>query len=477
MAEFTLPAFLQNKSADDIHESMLVELPEDIDASWGNHTWNVTRPTALEIAKMCEFILPEVIKIFCPDWSYGDFLTEHAKMRGITRRAATAATGEITITGAVGSTIPAGSLFATASVNDEPSVDYRTVAAVEIPDSGSITVGIECTQTGIIGNTGVNTIVLVGSRLTGVTGVTNAAAVTGGTEEEEDELLISRINDYDKAQGESFIGCVADYKRWAKSVPGVGEATVIPAQDESGIVTIILTDANGDPATPDLCTDVFNYIMCPDSPAERRAPINALLAVVPPETLEIAVSATVELEPGFTLASVRDNFLAKLAAYLPQAMEEGEIKYTRIAAALAATEGADDYTEMLIGINDGIGEIAFGTSNIRISNTQLPSVSASNLILNGGTVEDDVEAPEGTGGAMTYSELDDVVEGYYHNGVFYFDSACTTPIKGETGKIYTDLATNQLYRYDGSSYSTLGSNANINTMTESEIDEIVNETL
>ena len=477
MADYKTPEFLQGTSADEWLKFMFDNTPADLDKSAGGHFWNKTRPTALVAAFLCEYHLPEVIKIFNPAWSYGTYLDELARTRGITRRAATAATGALTITGNVGATIPLGSIFATPSVNDEPSVSYRTLAAAEIPASGSVTVDIECTQTGTVGNTSANTIILVGSRLTGITAVSNSDIVSGGTEEETDESLRERIADYDKSQGESFIGCVADYKRWATNVSGVGEVTVIPAQDESGLVTIILTDANGDPATPDLCTDVFNYIMCPDNPAERRAPINALLSVVPPETLEIAVSATVELEAGYTLTAIRDNFLEKLAAYLPQAMDEGEIKYTRIAAALAATEGADDFTELLIGINDGTGEITLGTSNIRISNTQLPNVSASNLILNGGTVDDDIEAPPSTGGAMTYSELDDVIEGYYYNGTFYVDSTCTTPIKGETGKIYTDLATNQLYRYDGSAYTTIGSSANIDTMTESEIDEIYDETL
>lgn len=75
---------------------------------------------------MCEFVLPEVIKLIFPEWSYGTFLDEHAKGRGITRRAATAAIGKITITGTAGAVIPAGSLFSTASVNGEPSVDFKT---------------------------------------------------------------------------------------------------------------------------------------------------------------------------------------------------------------------------------------------------------------------------------------------------------------------------------------------------------------
>ena len=47
MAEFTLPAFLQKHSTDDIHEKMRAILPPDLDMSEGGHAWNMTRHTAL----------------------------------------------------------------------------------------------------------------------------------------------------------------------------------------------------------------------------------------------------------------------------------------------------------------------------------------------------------------------------------------------------------------------------------------------
>lgn len=50
------------------------------------------------------------------------------------------------------------------------------------------------------------------------------------------------------------------------------------------------------------------------------------------------------------------------------------------------------------------------------------------------------------------SYVDDVVEGYLYNSNFYLESAHTTVITGEGGKIYTDLATNKIYRWSGSAY-------------------------
>lgn len=50
------------------------------------------------------------------------------------------------------------------------------------------------------------------------------------------------------------------------------------------------------------------------------------------------------------------------------------------------------------------------------------------------------------------SYVDDIIEGYLYNSKFYKESAHTTVITGETGKIYVDLSNNKTYRWSGSTY-------------------------
>lgn len=386
MAEFETPAFLENHSADDLQKLGLTALPADIDASEGGHTWNFTRMASLIGAEFCEYIVPEAIKVFMPEWSYGTYLDGHAQSRAMARRGATFATGEITITGEVGTVIPLGSLFYTTAINDEPSSEYRTTEAAKIPEEGSITVEVECVNTGISGNTATNTIVHVGSKIDGITAVTNKEALTGGTEEETDESLITRILEYDRSLGDSYGGSPADYKRWAESVDGVGSAEVIPAKDTSGLVTIVLLDANGDPANEALREAVYNYIMAPNDPNSRRTPTGASLSVVAPETVKIAISATVELEDDATIETVSAAYLDLLLAYLPEAMEDGEIKYTRITRELSKTTGVNDYADVKIGIVGEDGTVTYGTTNITISNRSIPVINEDGLHLTAGTV-------------------------------------------------------------------------------------------
>ena len=386
MAEFTTPEFLENYTEDDVYESMRAVLPADIDSSQGSHTWNLLRPTAIVAAELCEFVLPQVVQLIFPEWSYGEYLDAHAATRGMTRKQATPATGSITITGIANTVIPEGSTFSTISLNeDDPSISYATTEAATILASGSISVPIECTEAGTVGNTTPGTIILEASAVTGITGVTNPEATTGGTDEETDEDLIARIQEYDQTQGDSYVGNAADYRRWAMSVAGIGSASVISATDDTGTVTIVLTDSNGDPASEALCTAVYDYIMSPDDPYSRLAPINAVLDVVAPTAVDIAVRATVELTAEAVLADVEAAFLASMTEYMTEAMSDQEVKITKVAALLSATTGVNDFSGLQIGTISG-GTPTYGTSNITITATQLPVISASDITLTAGTV-------------------------------------------------------------------------------------------
>lgn len=66
------------------------------------------------------------------------------------------------------------------------------------------------------------------------------------------------------------------------------------------------------------------------------------------------------------------------------------------------------------------------------------------------------------------SYVDDVVEGYYHDGFFYSDAGHTELLTGEKGKIYVDLTTDISYRYSGTAYVAI---------TSSDMVEIDNTTV
>lgn len=61
------------------------------------------------------------------------------------------------------------------------------------------------------------------------------------------------------------------------------------------------------------------------------------------------------------------------------------------------------------------------------------------------------------------SYVDDVIEGYYSSGKFYYNEDRTNEISSETGKIYTDLISNKTYRWGGSTYVEISASLAIGT--------------
>lgn len=64
---------------------------------------------------------------------------------------------------------------------------------------------------------------------------------------------------------------------------------------------------------------------------------------------------------------------------------------------------------------------------------------------------------------MIPGSVDEIIEGYYYNSKFYKESAHTTEITGETGKIYVDLSTNKTYRWGGSSFVEISASLALGT--------------
>lgn len=98
------------------------------------------------------------------------------------------------------------------------------------------------------------------------------------------------------------------------------------------------------------------------------------------------------------------------------------------------------------------------SGNITLSATDVQAIPANMKGVTGGVAE------LGSDGKIPASQLpsyvDDVIDGYLHtDGKFYKEEGHTTPITGESAKIYIDLTggKNVTYRWSGTVYSPVGS--------------------
>lgn len=377
---YETPEFLQGQSAEEIHRRMLDNLPQGIDKSEGNIPWDFTRPAALEKAEMVEFTLNEIVKLIFPHWSYGKWLDLHGEKVNCIRRAANRATGTLDVTGTKGAIIPTGYQFATPA-ELTASVIFETTEEMKLegePDNkGQVTcrVPVQALDGGLAGNASEDTVKLMVKPISGIACVTNREPITGGTEAENDVDYLIRVLDAMRS-GPSMTGCVADYIRWGKEVPAVGQVIVDPEWPDpslpekfhytdplgrekcAGAVRLIVVDSNGLPANRQILDMVYDHIAGDGSEdIERLMPIGAHLTVIAPQGLTVNITAEVLLEEGETVAAITERFKKSLARYWLTVGQEaindpiqhtGYIRWVQVGAVLAKTPGVKDYTALTV---------------------------------------------------------------------------------------------------------------------------------
>lgn len=401
---YEAPEFLRGQSAEEIHRRMLDSLPPGIDKSEGNIPWDFTRPPALEKAEMVEFTLNETVKLMFPQWSYGKWLDLHGEKVNCIRRAANRASGALSVTGTKGTVIPAGYQFATPAELTS-SVLFETIESTSLdgePDSkGQVTrqVPIRALDGGLTGNVAEDAVKLMVKPMSGIAYVTNPEAITGGAEAESDTDYLIRILDAMR-NGSSMTGCVADYIRWGKEVPAVGQVIVDPEWPDPGLpeqfhyldrlgrercagaVRLIIVDSSGLPANKQILDAVYIHI-AGDGPEDikRLMPIGAHLTVIAPEGLTVNIAAEVQLEEGADVEAVKERFRKNLAGYWLTVGQEavddeighlGYIRWVQVGAVLAKTLGVIDYTGLTVN---------GGTVNIPVEHVQYPVTGEVELIV------------------------------------------------------------------------------------------------
>lgn len=298
-----------------------------------------------------------------PQTSWGIYLDRLAdELAGLSRRAATPAVVTLSITGTAGVTVPAGSLFATAS-----GTNFATDEAVKLNDKGEGTVKATAQSTGAGGNVAAGAITVIPVSIYGVSKVTNAAAAYNGYEEETDGALLERLLFAVRQPATS--GNVYHYIEWSTSVSGVGTVKVLPLWSGNGTVKVIVVNANKDTPSEELLQKVRDTIA-------ENAPIGATVTVTAPvlKTVNVALKVT----DGTGNADAIKTALTKYfkasvfgANYTTQkATDTVTISYAQIGRIIldnSDTTGINDYDDLKI--NDGTENIICAVDNLPVVGT------------------------------------------------------------------------------------------------------------
>lgn len=338
----------ENQTQDAILQRLLGDVTSGVDTSEGSFTYDVLSPEAIELAQ-AYLQLGQVLVLAFAQTTNGQYLDYRAGEHGVIRLIATYAAGTVTVIGTIGTVIPAGTIFIT-----NGGVQFATSADATIPSGGSVNISVTAVNAGAAGNVPAGTITTAQVAIVGVTGITNAAPTTGGTDTESDTALLARL--LIKVQLPATSGNANDYKIWATSVAGVGDAKVFPLWNGNGTVKVCIIDSNKQPATSDVVTNVANYI-------ETVRPVGATVTVESATGLNIDVAATLTLGTGYDSIAVTAAITSGITSYLASiAFQQNYVSYAKIGDIILQTDGVLDYTGLTVNS---------GTSNIPVTDEQV----------------------------------------------------------------------------------------------------------
>lgn len=180
-----------------------------------------------------------------PQTAEGDCLDLHAQLRGVERKAPTAAEGRLRFTAgeAAGQdrTIPAGTVCMTPGL-----IRFETTQAAVLPAGElSIDAPARALEAGSGGNAAAHTVTAMAVAPVGIRSCDNPEAFSGGTDGEGDGELRQRV--LDTFQRLPNGANAAFYEQGALSFPQVAAASVLPRSRGVGTVDVVVSTYSGQP--------------------------------------------------------------------------------------------------------------------------------------------------------------------------------------------------------------------------------------
>lgn len=289
--KFVAPEFIDNSDPDIVQSRMMNNLPVDISDMPADFPYDFTMPTAIEISRLIQYNLVRTLMLMFPMWAWGEWLDLHGVSAKVTRKQASRASGHVTVTGTPGTVIEEGTVFCTEGTADTESIEFATTVEETISDSGTVDIAVASVMAGAAYNVTRNTVILQKQANKNITAVTNENPIRGGTDEEDDDTYRERILEKLRSAEVSFVGCDADYVRWAKEVSGVGSAVVEAEWKGPGTVKVVVADPDGSAVGEDTLKAVEDYIVSPKDRMKRLAPIGASVTISTVKDMTISYSA------------------------------------------------------------------------------------------------------------------------------------------------------------------------------------------
>jgi len=336
-------------SKEQILSRLLEQISNEYDKTSGSFFFDTQKPLAIELEQTYTKLESILLNGFATT-AEGTYLDKKVAEQGLIRKSATFAKGVVTITGNTNAVINIGD-----KVSSETLI-FTCLETKTIPESGSITVNVQCDTSGSVGNVPTGSIKTFPVTLSGITSVINTEALTGGYDAETDDELRGRY--FDKVSAPVSSGNKYHYINWAKEITGVGDVKVLPLWNGAGTVKVIIINSNGGVAGPSLIDEVTAKI-------EESRPIGASVTVESAVPVEIDVSATLILQTNVPLEEVSPKIKGLIETYLKRiAFTQDYISYAHIGGAILSVYGVLDYSDLTV--NEETDNISIAENEVAV---------------------------------------------------------------------------------------------------------------
>lgn len=346
-----LSEYLQKYTYDYILTEALSKVPDNVDKREGSIIRDALSPCCYEAAKHILY-LADIIEQTYIETANGLWLDGRVIEGGVTRDPATYAKklGVFKTQLDEPCQISIGQSFSTVG---DTILNY-TAVQVYANEDGDVVPGsyiMQCNTVGSVGNSYIGRIV-PNDYIEKLASAEITTLLYPGEEEESDDSLRERF--LANLMKTAFGGNIAQYRQWAKEIPGIGGVQVYPVWAGGGTVKLSIIDTDYNSCSSEFCQTILEKFDPENSGGETGlglgiAPIGHKVTVSTPLPRTINVSGKITLLPGYELETLMPDIKAALENYLLSLRE--------------AWENSDDENNYSVTVY--LGRINFAILNVK----------------------------------------------------------------------------------------------------------------
>lgn len=306
--------YLEKYSFENLIESALEKVPDDIDKRQGSIIYDALAPACYQLAEMYMNLKEVLLNSFITT-SFGEYLDNKVMEQGLTRYQATYSKkkGEFIALDNTAALIQIGSRFTT--INEDKTLNYKVIDTFK-NEKGVIVAGsyiLQCETIGTVGNEYIGDLLPI-SHIGNLKSCKITSLIEAARDEETDEELKNRF--LLEVNQRPFGGNVAQYDKEIRSISGVGEVQIYPTWNGGGTVKCSVVDTEFNPISNELIKKLKQIIDPSEGKGLGLSPIGHIVTISTPDIVTINIEAKIHLLTGYVIDQIKDTIKNSINDYL-----------------------------------------------------------------------------------------------------------------------------------------------------------------